>query len=226
MIRLSRREFVRLVRRAYEQVPPPVRQALHNLDIAVEEWPGQDELGLGWDKGALFGLYTGVPLPEREGGGPLLPDRIVIYRQPILRSCLDPRRGGAGDPDNFTPRSGPLLGYGGRRLAPAGIWLIKQWNPPEELQEFHEVRIRALETSAKLLEDSGILELMREFEKAAEEEDGDRMLELMGEMAELEDVGQELEDKMEELAEEIERTGEGLSPATRQILEDADCISF
>ncbi len=103
---------------------------------------------------------------------------------------------------------------------------IKRWNPPEELQEFHEVRIRALETSAKLLEDSGILELMREFEKAAEEEDGDRMLELMGEMAELEDVGQELEDKMEELAEEIERTGEGLSPATRQILEDADCISF
>ncbi len=87
MIRLSRREFVRLVRRAYEQVPPPVRQALRNLDIAVEEWPGQDELGLGWDKGALFGLYTGVPLPEREGGGPLLPDRIVIYRQPILRSC-------------------------------------------------------------------------------------------------------------------------------------------
>ena len=35
----------------------------------------------------LFGLYVGVPLPERTGGEPDLPDRIVIYRQPILQSC-------------------------------------------------------------------------------------------------------------------------------------------
>ena len=87
MIRLSRREFVRLVRQAYKQVPPPVQQALRNVDIAVEEWPGHDELGQDWDGVDLFGLYTGVPLPEREGGEPLLPDRIVIYRQPILRHC-------------------------------------------------------------------------------------------------------------------------------------------
>ena len=87
MIHLSRREFVRLVRQAYKQVPPSVRQALSNLDIAVEEWPDLDALDLVLDGGTLFGLYTGVPLPEREGGGPLLPDRIIIYRQPILRSC-------------------------------------------------------------------------------------------------------------------------------------------
>ncbi len=87
MIRLSRREFVRLVRQAYKQVPPPIQQALRNVDIAVEEWPDRDALDLVLDGGTLFGLYTGVPLPEREGGGPLLPDRIIIYRQPILRSC-------------------------------------------------------------------------------------------------------------------------------------------
>jgi predicted Zn-dependent protease with MMP-like domain len=28
-----------------------------------------------------------VPLVEREGAGPALPDRIVVYRQPILQSC-------------------------------------------------------------------------------------------------------------------------------------------
>ena len=75
------------MRQAYKQVPPQVQQALRNVDIAVEEWPGHDELGQDWDGGDLFGLYTGVPLPEREGGEPLLPDRIVIYRQPILRHC-------------------------------------------------------------------------------------------------------------------------------------------
>ena len=53
----------------------------------MEEWPDLDELDLDLDGGTLFGLYTGVPLPEREGGGPLLPDRIIIFRQPILRSC-------------------------------------------------------------------------------------------------------------------------------------------
>ena len=85
MIHLSRREFVRLVLQAYKQVPPPVKRALRNVDIAVEEWPDRGDLDLG--EGTLFGLYTGVPLSEREGGEPSLPDRIVIYRQPILRSC-------------------------------------------------------------------------------------------------------------------------------------------
>ena len=87
MIHLSRREFVRLVRQAYSQVPLPVKKALHNVDIAVEEWPGPEGLELAEGASMLFGLYIGVPLPERQGGEPLLPDRIVIYRQPILRSC-------------------------------------------------------------------------------------------------------------------------------------------
>ena len=87
MINLPRREFVRLVRQAYKQVPPPVKHALRNVDIGVEEWPDAEGLDLGEDELTVFGLYTGVPLPEREGGEPVLPDRIVIYRQPILRSC-------------------------------------------------------------------------------------------------------------------------------------------
>ena len=87
MIHLSHREFVRLVRQAYEQVPPPVQKAIRNVDISVEEWPNLEELDLSEGEVTLFGLYTGVPLPERYGGEPELPDRIVIYRQPILRSC-------------------------------------------------------------------------------------------------------------------------------------------
>jgi predicted Zn-dependent protease with MMP-like domain len=64
-----------------------MRQALRNLDIGVEEWPGREALGLLEEEGTLFGLYTGVPLPDRDGAEPTLPDRITIYRQPILRSC-------------------------------------------------------------------------------------------------------------------------------------------
>ena len=87
MIHLSRREFVRLVRLAYHQLPANFQKALDNVDVSVEEWPTPEELGLLTEEGSLFGLYTGVPLPERAGAEPALPDRIIIYRQPILRSC-------------------------------------------------------------------------------------------------------------------------------------------
>ena len=64
-----------------------MRDALDNVDIAVEEWPGPDELSLLDGGGTLFGLYTGVPLTERAGYEPALPDRIIVFRQPILENC-------------------------------------------------------------------------------------------------------------------------------------------
>ena len=89
MIHMSRREFTHLLRRAYREVPPELRQALNNLAVVVEEWPDAEVMELIGEGGIIFGLYSGVPLPEREGGpGAMeLPDRITIYRQPILRSC-------------------------------------------------------------------------------------------------------------------------------------------
>jgi len=89
VIHLSRRQFVRLVLQAYRQLPQPVKQALHNVDVAVEEWPTSPDLIPLEGNSSLLGLYTGVPLVEREGGGPSLPDRIIIYRQTILRSCAN-----------------------------------------------------------------------------------------------------------------------------------------
>ena len=87
MINMTNREFVRLVRQAYREMPDHVIQALDNVDVVVEEWPGPDEEALLGGEGTLFGLYSGVPLTDREGGEPMLPSRIAIYRQPILRSC-------------------------------------------------------------------------------------------------------------------------------------------
>ena len=85
MINMASREFMRLVRQAYREMPPQVINALDNIDVVVEEWPVPEDVING--EGTLFGLYQGVPLTEREGGDPMLPDRIAIYRQPILRSC-------------------------------------------------------------------------------------------------------------------------------------------
>ena len=87
LINITNREFVRLVRQAYQEMPEELLRSLDNVDVVVEEWPGPEEEGLVGGEDSLFGLYSGVPMTEREGGDPLLPDRIVIYRQPILRSC-------------------------------------------------------------------------------------------------------------------------------------------
>jgi len=87
LIKMTNREFVRLVRQAYAEIPLQVIKTLDNVDVVVEEWPGPEEEDMLGGDGTLFGLYTGVPLTEREGGDPMLPDRIVIYRQSILRNC-------------------------------------------------------------------------------------------------------------------------------------------
>jgi len=87
LINMTNREFVRLVRQAYLEMPNHISQALDNVDVVVEEWPGPEEEDLINGEETLFGLYHGVPRTEREGGDPMLPDRIAIYRQPILRSC-------------------------------------------------------------------------------------------------------------------------------------------
>lgn len=87
MIKMTNREFVRLVRQAYGEIPLQVIKTLDNVDVVVEEWPGPEEEDMLGGDGTLFGLYTGVPLTEREGGDSMLPDRIAIYRQPILRNC-------------------------------------------------------------------------------------------------------------------------------------------
>ena len=84
---MTHRRFVQLVRRAYGQLPPGLLNSLENVDVVVEDWPSGDDEALAGEDGTLFGLYSGLPLTEREGGWPLLPDRIVVYRQPILRHC-------------------------------------------------------------------------------------------------------------------------------------------
>ena len=60
MIRMTHREFVRLVRQAYSRLPRDLHRRLENVDIVVEEWPGPDEAGLLGEHDTLFGLYQGL----------------------------------------------------------------------------------------------------------------------------------------------------------------------
>ena len=74
-------EFEGLVDQALAEVPAELMGLIENCVLLVEDAPPADEAG-------LLGLYDGVPLTERgEFYAGVLPDRIFIYRLPILAIC-------------------------------------------------------------------------------------------------------------------------------------------
>lgn len=88
IIRLTLKQFNELVSQALEEIPENFLKKLENVEIVIEEDPSPDllrELGLGRDD-VLFGLYQGIPLPEKSTfQGLSLPDRIALFRNPIVR---------------------------------------------------------------------------------------------------------------------------------------------
>ena len=74
--------FEEHVERAVESLPPELRAAVRNLELSVEDEHPDDP--------DLFGLYEGIPLPERGDWAGTLPDRIRIFRRPLVESFPDP----------------------------------------------------------------------------------------------------------------------------------------
>ena len=83
---MTRARFERLVADALETMPYAFRQAVRNVAVIVEDAPAPELLDdVGVDPpDTLFGLYEGVPLPERDWArGNALPDRITLFQEPI-----------------------------------------------------------------------------------------------------------------------------------------------
>lgn len=81
---MDKNRFELYIARALRSIPPELARYLDNVEIMWEDNPPREaltELG----GGLLFGLYEGVPLTERSQGYTMvLPDRITLYRKPIL----------------------------------------------------------------------------------------------------------------------------------------------
>jgi predicted Zn-dependent protease with MMP-like domain len=85
-----RKEVIRVL----DKLPAPFRRRLGNLEIVVEKRPSDELLrseGLDPCHDTLYGLYQGVPLPERSAfDPPILPDKITIFSAPLLEDFPDP----------------------------------------------------------------------------------------------------------------------------------------
>lgn len=72
--------FTELVAEALAEVPEYLASAIANVEVIIEDANA--------DEPEMLGLYVGVPLTERgEFYAGVLPDRIYIYRRPLLRMC-------------------------------------------------------------------------------------------------------------------------------------------
>lgn len=74
--------FEDVVQEALDSLPPELARGLRNVAIVIEDRNPDDP--------DLYGLFEGVPLVE---GGPQpgdLPNRIAIYRRPLLEDFTDP----------------------------------------------------------------------------------------------------------------------------------------
>ena len=80
-IDVSRERFEELVDQALDDIPDELTQLVRNVVVLVEDEPPDDEPD-------LLGLYDGVAMTERDGSyGLELPDRIFIFRNPLLDMC-------------------------------------------------------------------------------------------------------------------------------------------
>ena len=78
---MSAARFEELVADALDEVPEQLLRLMDNVVVLVEEDSPADAP-------PLLGLYEGHALTERGWNyAGVLPDRIIIYRRPILRLC-------------------------------------------------------------------------------------------------------------------------------------------
>src|SRR5689334_16305948 len=80
-VRMSRARFEELVGDALDELPPQLQRLMDNVVILVADNPPPGEPD-------LLGVYEGYALTERgvDYAG-VLPDRITIFRRPILAIC-------------------------------------------------------------------------------------------------------------------------------------------
>jgi len=83
MDELTADQFEELVIDELDQLPDDMVDGLDNVVFVTEDRPEDGSLD-------LLGLYDGVALTDRgQYGFGELPDRIILYREPLLAMCAD-----------------------------------------------------------------------------------------------------------------------------------------
>lgn len=85
------KEFEKLIGEALDSLPKEFAKKLENVGVTFENWPSPMQaakLRLN-RRSLLFGLYEGIPLTQRRNYTGVLPDKITIFKYPILMVSRD-----------------------------------------------------------------------------------------------------------------------------------------
>lgn len=85
MIKVKTKQFEDYVAKAIDAIPELYQEHLQNVAFIVEDRPTdkqRQKLKLS-PNDLLFGLYEGVPLPQRSGQVKILPDKITVFKDDI-----------------------------------------------------------------------------------------------------------------------------------------------
>jgi predicted Zn-dependent protease with MMP-like domain len=89
-LKVSAKEFDRIVKRAILRIPEEIRRHLENILISVQRRPSREmleELDMEADE-PLLGIYWGVPLTERFlTSPPEFSDTIFLFQEPLEEMC-------------------------------------------------------------------------------------------------------------------------------------------
>lgn len=93
-MQVSDQEFEDYLSEAIDNVPEPYGSRLENIAFILEDDPSPEQRAqqrlAPWQ--TLLGLYEGIPLPRRGGQTKLLPDKITIFKNPLLNASRDKAR--------------------------------------------------------------------------------------------------------------------------------------
>jgi predicted Zn-dependent protease with MMP-like domain len=87
VIDISDEQFQDLINRALEKLPGEHTKNIKNVAILYSDEPTfaqRQELALHHDE-TLLGLYEGIPLTQRQGNITTLPDKITLFKYPLLQ---------------------------------------------------------------------------------------------------------------------------------------------
>lgn len=88
-VNVSKKQFETWVKQAINNLPEKYLKHMNNVAIIIEDYPSEVQKNkLNLRRGSvLFGLYEGYYQAMRLNVGPVLPDRIIIFRKAIADYC-------------------------------------------------------------------------------------------------------------------------------------------
>lgn len=89
---MDREQLEAIVMEAVAALPDEFRERIANVEFGVEDWARPDDYARTSSPSGstILGIYRGIPLTKRGAHYNMtLPDRIVIFQQPLQRLAAD-----------------------------------------------------------------------------------------------------------------------------------------